>query len=64
MQQEEEWKNDVEATLAMKEARAQMLQMEKEEMIQEVSLLKKNFFEYMYICRMEVIFVYFNKRFD
>lgn len=37
MQQEEEWKMDVEATLAIKEARARMLQMEKEEMIQEVN---------------------------
>ena len=36
MQQEEEWKMDVEATLAMKDARARMLQMEKEEMIEEV----------------------------
>ena len=30
---------DVEATLAIKEARARMLQMEKEEMIQEVNCL-------------------------
>ena len=29
MQQEEEWKMDVEATLAIKEARIRMLQMEK-----------------------------------
>ncbi len=36
MQQEEEWKMDVEATLAMKDARARMIQMEKEELIQEV----------------------------
>ncbi len=39
MDQEEEWKMDVEATLAMKEARSKMLQMEKEEMIQEVILI-------------------------
>ena len=39
MQQEEEWKMDVEATLAMKDARTRMLQMEKEEMIQEVTYI-------------------------
>ena len=37
--QEEEWKHDVEATIAMKDARSKMIQMEKDEMIQEVGAL-------------------------
>lgn len=36
LDQEEEWKADVEATIAMKDARARMIQMEKEETVQEV----------------------------
>ena len=37
LKQEEEWKHGVEASIAMKDARSKMLQMEKEEMIQEVN---------------------------
>ena len=36
-EQEEEWKADVEATIAMKDARSKMVQREREEMIQEVN---------------------------
>ena len=36
LQQEEEWKADLEAAIALKESRAQMVQNEKDEMIQEV----------------------------
>ena len=39
MEQESEWKADVEATIAMKDAKSKMLQLEKEEVIQEVSNL-------------------------
>ena len=36
MEQESEWKADVEAAIAMKDAKSKMLQLEKEEVIQEV----------------------------
>ncbi len=36
LDQEEEWKADVEATIAIKDARSKMIQMEKDEMVQEV----------------------------
>jgi len=34
--QEEEWRADVEASLAMKDSRAKMIEMEKQELIEEV----------------------------
>ena len=36
MEQENEWKADVEAQIAFKDAKSRMLQMEKDEVIQEV----------------------------
>ena len=38
MEMESDWKHDVEATIAMKDAKATMIQMERERDIQEVSL--------------------------
>ena len=37
LDQEQEWKADVEATIAMKDARSKMIQMEKQEIVQEVT---------------------------
>ena len=38
MEQENEWKADVEAQIAFKDAKSRMLQMEKDEVIQEVNI--------------------------
>ena len=42
MEQENEWKADVEAQIAFKDAKSRMLQMEKDEVIQEVTQTKSS----------------------
>lgn len=36
LEQENEWKNDVEASIALKDNRSRMIQMEKDELLREV----------------------------